>query len=97
LRGNPVRWILIGVFILSNVLNFLDRQILAALAPTLRDAFHISGVQYGALISAFSLIYAAATPFAGLFLDRAGLSVGVLTAVGMWYKRRSNNRPRSAG
>ena len=33
-RRIPWRWIAIGVFVLSSSLNYLDRQLLAALAPT---------------------------------------------------------------
>lgn len=84
LRNLPWRWLAVGVFILSNVLNFLDRQVLAAVAPTLREAFHLSNAQYGALVSAFSLAYAVTTPLAGLFVDRAGLNAGVVTAVSVW-------------
>jgi ACS family hexuronate transporter-like MFS transporter len=78
------RWVLIGVFVASNLLNFLDRQLLAAMAPVIKAEFHLSNTEYGTLVSAFSLIYAAATPFAGLFVDRVGLSAGVIAAVGLW-------------
>jgi ACS family hexuronate transporter-like MFS transporter len=78
------RWIVICIAVLSNVLNFLDRQVLASVAPTLKTDFHISNTQYGLVISAFSLIYAATTPFAGLFIDRVGLRVGAFAAVVIW-------------
>jgi len=84
LHSVPWCWLAVGVFILSNVLNFLDRQVLAAVAPTLRQAFHLSNTQYGALVSAFSLAYALMTPFAGLFVDRVGLSAGVVSAISVW-------------
>jgi len=78
------RWVAIGIFVLSNVLNFLDRQLLAALAPAIKSEFHLSNAQYGTLVSAFSLVYAIVTPFAGLFVDRVGLNAGALAAVGVW-------------
>lgn len=79
-----LRWLAISVFVLSNVLNFLDRQLLAAVAPTLKQTFHLSNTQYGTLVSAFSLAYALMTPLAGLFVDRVGLNAGVITAIAMW-------------
>lgn len=82
--GFPWRWIAIGVFVLSNAINFLDRQLLAAVAPTIKQAFHLSNTQYGALVSAFSLAYALMTPFAGLFVDRVGLNASVIVAIAMW-------------
>jgi ACS family hexuronate transporter-like MFS transporter len=80
----PLRWLAIGIFVLANVLNFLDRQVLAAVAPTLKQTFHLSNTQYGTLVSAFSLAYAVTTPFAGLFVDRIGLNAAVITAIAMW-------------
>ncbi|MCS7314379.1 MAG: MFS transporter [Bryobacterales bacterium] len=78
------RWRLMTVFVLSSVLNYLDRQLLPALAPLLRAEFGISGRHYGALLSAFSIPYAVAAPLAGLFVDRVGLKRGIACAVGLW-------------
>ena len=80
----PLRWIAIGVFVLSSSLNYLDRQLLAALAPTLRDEFRLSNQEYGFLVSAFAIVYAAMAPAAGWFLDRVGLNRGAGIAVGLW-------------
>jgi ACS family hexuronate transporter-like MFS transporter len=80
----PLRWVAIGVFILASTLNFLDRQLLAALAPTLKSEFHLSNTQYGGLVSAFHLVYALAAPFSGLFVDRLGLNLGASVAIIVW-------------
>jgi MFS transporter, ACS family, hexuronate transporter len=80
----PWRWIAVSVFALSNSLNFLDRQILAALAPTLMHEFRMNASQYGDVILVFSLTYALAAPFAGLLIDRLGLNRGSSLAVGVW-------------
>jgi hypothetical protein len=39
-----------GVLMLSFTLNFLDRQMLAAVAPTLKSEFRLTNADYGALI-----------------------------------------------
>ena len=80
----PVRWVVYGVFILSSAINFLDRQLLAALAPDLRIEFSLNNTQYGLLVSAFSIAYAASAPFAGWFIDRVGLNLGSTFAVAGW-------------
>ncbi len=80
----PLRWLAISVFVLSSSLNYLDRQLLAALAPTLRDEFQLSNQQYGLVVSVFAIVYAAAAPAAGWFLDRVGLNRGAGIAVGLW-------------
>jgi MFS transporter, ACS family, aldohexuronate transporter len=80
----PLRWIAIGVFVLSSSLNYLDRQLLAALAPTLRGEFQLSNQQYGLVVSVFSIVYAAVAPAAGWFIDRVGLNRGAGIAVALW-------------
>jgi ACS family hexuronate transporter-like MFS transporter len=80
----PLRWIAVGVFILSSSLNYLDRQLLAALAPTVRGEFQLSNQEYGLLVSAFATVYAVVAPAAGWFIDRVGLNLGAPSAVALW-------------
>ena len=80
----PLRWIAIAIFAFASTLNYLDRQLLAAVAPAVRSEFHISNGEYGQLISVFSIVYALVAPLAGLFIDRVGLNAGVSIAVLMW-------------
>ena len=78
------RWWILAVFVLSSAINYLDRQTLATLAPLLRADFHLSREQYGWILGVFSLTYAASAPFAGLLIDRIGLTRGISLAVGFW-------------
>jgi ACS family hexuronate transporter-like MFS transporter len=78
------RWLVVGVLVLSTALSFVDRQVLAALAPTLKEQFNLSNLGYGWIVSAFSLSYAVFAPVAGLLVDRVGLTVGLSTAVTLW-------------
>lgn len=80
----PGRWRVMGVFVVSSVLNYLVRQLLPALAPVVRSEFRISHRAYGALLTAFSAPYALAAPLAGLFVDRVGLRRGISIAVAIW-------------
>ena len=80
----PLRWVAIGVFLFSSALNYLDRQIFAALAPSIRQEFHLSNYEYGLFISAFSIMYALSAPLVGLFIDRIGLDRGISVCVGVW-------------
>ena len=80
----PLRWVAILVFLASSTLNYLDRQLLAAMAPILKAEFHLTDRDYGVLLFAFSIAYAASAPFAGYFLDRAGLNRGTTVAVAVW-------------
>jgi len=80
----PLRWLAMSVLWLSFSLNFLDRQLLAAVAPALKQELHLSNTEYGKLLSAFYIIYAIAAPAAGLFIDRVGLKAGVAIATTVW-------------
>ena len=84
MRYHPLRWIAFSVFVLSSTLNYLDRNLLVVLGPLIMEEFHLSQIQFGWLLSAFSLAYAAPTLFAGWFLDRAGVNRAIATAVGWW-------------
>lgn len=82
--ARPRRWIVIAVFFLSSSINYLDRQSLATVAPLFRAEFHLNNTDYGWILAAFSITYAAAAPFAGLLIDRIGLNRGITLAIGLW-------------
>lgn len=82
--SNALRWFAVSVFFLISALNYLDRLLLAALAPELQREFHLSLDGYGYLISAFSIAYALSSPLMGLMIDRLGLNLGSSLCVGVW-------------
>lgn len=83
-RAARFRWLVLAVFVLSSAINYLDRQSLATLAPVLRSEFRLSHEEYGWILGAFSLCYAAAAPFAGMLIDRIGLNLGASLAIAVW-------------
>ena len=78
------RWIVLGIFYLSSVLNYLDRSVMAALSPMLREQLGFSLTDYGWLQGIFSAFYAFSAPIAGLLVDRYGLTIATISAVGFW-------------
>jgi ACS family hexuronate transporter-like MFS transporter len=78
------RWLVLAVFVLSSAINYLDRQALATLKPVICAEFRLSNAQYGWILSAFSLTYAASAPVAGMLTDRIGLNRAISLAVGLW-------------
>lgn len=78
------RWSLLAVFVLSTTINYLDRATLATLAPAVKTDFHLSNVGYGWIVNAFLLAYTVSAPFAGLLVDRLGLTRAATLAVGLW-------------
>src|SRR2546428_8960105 len=64
--------------------NYIDRQVLGILAPTLQHELHWSESAYGDVVSWFSLVYAFGFPLAGRWLDRVGVRRGFAVAVVAW-------------
>ena len=79
-----MRWLAIGIFILSSFCNYLDRQILSAAAPLIKDEFALNNQQFANLLSAFALTYAFSSMFVGWWLDRIGLDKGIMISVAAW-------------
>lgn len=84
MKPSPYRWVVLGVFVLSTAINYLDRQTLATLAPLVRAEFHLSNAQYGLILAVFSIAYAACAPFAGMLIDGIGLNRAISLAVAVW-------------
>ena len=77
-------FLLIALLLGETTINFIDRQVLSVLAPTLRGEFHLSNSQYAAIINAFMATYAVAYTFAGYVLDRLGVGRGLTLSVSWW-------------
>lgn len=77
-----MRFFLPLLLFLSNLLNYLDRQLFTALYPVLAPAYRLSDGEMGALGSSFTLSYLLSAPAIGVLLDRFSprrlLSGGVL-------------------
>ncbi|BDC48432.1 hypothetical protein F183_A07480 [Bryobacterales bacterium F-183] len=79
-----MRWLAIGIFILSSFCNYLDRQILSAAAPLIKTEFALNNQEFANLLSAFALTYAFSSMFVGWWLDRIGLDKGIMISVAAW-------------
>jgi len=65
-----MRFFLPVLLFLSNLLNYLDRQLFTALFPVLSPAYRLSDVEMGALGSSFTFSYLLSAPAFGVLLDR---------------------------
>ena len=66
------------------MLNSLDRNLLAAVQPSVRGQFGLDNAQYGDLVAAFSIAYGLSAPLMGWMLDRFGLTLVSTAAVAVW-------------
>jgi MFS family permease len=65
-------------------LAFVDRQVMAVLAPTILADTGLTAATYGQVFAVFNLTYMIANPVWGSILDRVGLRVGMIVAVALW-------------
>jgi ACS family hexuronate transporter-like MFS transporter len=79
-----LRWIAVSAFILSSILNYIDRNLLSVLSTLIMAEFHFNQTAFGWLISAFSLTYAFSALAAGWMLDRFGVNRSIFAAVSWW-------------
>jgi ACS family hexuronate transporter-like MFS transporter len=82
--GRGAAWRIAAVATAAMSVSYLDRQALAALAPTVTRELHLTETQYGWLSSAFSMAYLVGSPVAGVVLDRLGARRGLAIAVLLW-------------
>jgi ACS family hexuronate transporter-like MFS transporter len=78
------RWSVVALVFAAIMLNYVDRQIIALLKPTLQAEFGWSDRDYGHMASAFQFAAAIGYLGAGWFLDRVGLKRGFALGVGVW-------------
>jgi ACS family hexuronate transporter-like MFS transporter len=64
--------------------SYVDRQTLAAIAPSVTKALAIDNTRFGWLLSAFSMAYLIGAPLAGAVVDRLGARRGFAAAVLIW-------------
>ena len=77
-------WVPSAVIMLSSFLSYVDRQVLTVLSPMILKDTGLSVSDFGDAVSAFSFAYMLANPVWGSILDRIGLRLGMLIAVGLW-------------
>ena len=84
IRGGAARWIIVAMVFVAIMLNYVDRQILALLKPTLEAEFKWSDQDYANMGTAFQIATAFAFLGTGWFLDRVGLRLGFALGVLIW-------------
>ncbi len=72
------------LLLLAITINYVDRQTLSVLAPTLRQELRISSLQYSYIINSFLVVYAVMYVVAGRIVDVMGTRRGLGLAVTWW-------------
>src|SRR3954462_7816407 len=78
------RWWIVGLLFVITTVNYMDRNLLGVLKPTIQGDLHFSESEYGDIVFAFSMAYAAGYAGMGAFTDRVGIRVGLAVAAIVW-------------
>lgn len=72
------------MLLLASVLNYVDRQALSILAPTVQKELHASDQDYAFVVNLFLTAYMLGTLVSGPVVDRLGARVSLALFVGWW-------------
>ncbi len=73
-----------GLLFFATTVNYMDRQVIALLKPTLQIQFGWTENGYGNIVFAFTFAYAIGLLFIGKLIDRVGTRKGFSLAVFVW-------------
>jgi ACS family hexuronate transporter-like MFS transporter len=78
------RWVICSLLFACATINYVDRQVLAVLKPTLQAQLGWSEVGYGDIVTAFQAAYAVGMLLVGRFVDRVGARAGLAATAAFW-------------
>jgi len=78
------RWGVLALLFFSIAINLLDRQVLAVLAPVIRDELKLSNTQYSYVVTAFLFGLTLAQVPSGMLIDRVGPRLGLPVLMVWW-------------
>lgn len=78
------RWVICGLLFFAAAINYIDRQVIGILKPTLQKEFVFDERAYAAIVFSFQAAYAIGLLLAGRVMDRIGVRLGFVLAVVVW-------------
>ncbi|RKR80933.1 ACS family hexuronate transporter-like MFS transporter [Mucilaginibacter gracilis] len=78
------RWTICALLFFATTVNYLDRQVLSLLKPTLEEQFHWTNSDYADIAAMFQFVYAISMLFAGRIIDKLGTKKGYALAIILW-------------
>ncbi|QCR22397.1 MFS transporter [Pontibacter sp. SGAir0037] len=78
------RWIVCILLFFATTINYIDRQVIGLLKPTLENEFNWTELDYGYIIMFFSASYALGYVIFGSIIDRVGSKLGYSISVAVW-------------
>ncbi|TCK83290.1 MFS transporter [Albibacterium bauzanense] len=78
------RWVICALLFFATTINYIDRQVIGLLKPTLEVEFNWTEVDYGYIVMVFAAMYALGYVLFGTFIDKVGTKVGYAVSVSVW-------------
>ena len=78
------RWTICALLFFATTINYIDRQVLGILAPTLQGELGWTEQQFGEIVSWFTIAYALGFLVVGRIMDRVGTRRGFAGAIVIW-------------
>jgi ACS family hexuronate transporter-like MFS transporter len=78
------RWRICALLFFATTINYVDRQVIGLLKPTLMHDLHWSEIDFSNIQTAFAAAYAIGYAGGGWFMDRVGVRLGYAAAVLGW-------------
>jgi ACS family hexuronate transporter-like MFS transporter len=82
--ASRLRWTILALLCLSTVINYIDRQALSVLLPSLRKDLGITSAQYGSVTTLFLAAYTVGQVAGGMVIDRLGTRLGFVLSIAAW-------------
>jgi ACS family hexuronate transporter-like MFS transporter len=83
-RSSNVRWWVCGLLFTATAINYIDRQVIGILKPTLQGEFGFDERDYAAIVFSFQAAYTIGLLLSGRLMDRIGVRRGLSIAVLLW-------------
>src|SRR5436190_22552692 len=83
-RVGSFRWTICGLLFLAATINYVDRQVIGILKPTLQTEFGWSEIDYSDIVFAFQFAYAIGLLVSGRLMGRFGTRLGFAIVVVVW-------------
>jgi ACS family hexuronate transporter-like MFS transporter len=78
------RWVICALLFFATTINYVDRQVIGLLKPTLQAEFGWTEIDYANIVFAFQMAYAIGLLVAGRMMDRLGTKLGFTIAIVVW-------------
>jgi ACS family hexuronate transporter-like MFS transporter len=83
-RIGKYRWVIVALLFTAMVFNYVDRQMIAVLKPTLEKEFGWRETTYADIVIWFQFAYAVSYVLFGRIVDRIGARMGYAAAFTIW-------------